>query len=110
MNVGIETTMTIDEFLERLSQTPRTWYVVGGLRVRCDARGFGRRLYCPITAVTGVWEDTGRAVSAGVQIGLSRKDAVNLVLAADNTLDNDPLRQLRQQLERACGLTNEVQS
>lgn len=103
--------MTIDEFLERLSRTPRTWRVMmtnGKLRTH-DFMDWPLA-HCPISALTGVWEDVNLPIDAGVRLGLSRNDAANLVIAADNTLDNDnPLRLLRQQLECACGLTNEVQ-
>lgn len=92
--------MTIDEFLDKLSETPRDWYIRRGLiRRRGDDQ-------CPITALCDKDVTLSREpyTECGHQLGLSDKDLKEIIKAADSTrllpYDHD----LRMRLLKACGL------
>jgi hypothetical protein len=89
--------MTLDEFIDALSKTPRDWALDGdAIRTLVDG------CQCPIDAVLGrgAWR---RAIVGGTS--LSIKDARMIVDAADW-----PRRysELRGQLLQACGLSADV--
>lgn len=98
---------TVQEFLEALEKTPRTWRVntgfdgTGGMigRIRC---GDGDTYQCPMSAVLG---EMGILYGKdyGIKWGLSYEDAAKIEDSADDSgFDFDP--ELRKQLLAACGL------
>lgn len=99
--------MRLNQFLEKLAMTPRTWSVdeyTGVIRMEDLSTQF---LQCPISMVAqdiGVTEIYGSeyAVGLGPVIGLSEKTTQRIMDAADNPYVYPTLR---RRLLRACGLT-----
>lgn len=79
--------MTINEFLDKLKQTPRNWttYTTGAIR---------QEGVCPVLHVCGRHYAETLGVTAGNRIAL----------AADNSVGHDTA--LRAQLLDACGLSD----
>jgi len=89
--------MNRDEFLDRLSKTPRTWEIrFLGQIIR------GPLDCCPITGTDGPGIDAINWQDSATRLDLSPQLAVTIMKAADN----DPLHDinLRADLLRACGL------
>jgi hypothetical protein len=103
--------MRLNQFLEKLAMTPRTWFVhrdTGELR-SIDRKT--RKEHCPITQVAqeqgkstiyGTWD----AVLLGPEIGLSSKTTDRIIAATD---DDPEYATLRRRLLRKCGLTQPKQ-
>lgn len=92
--------MSLDQFLEKLAQTPRDWVLAGSL-IRCGMNVFGSE--CPISCLAGrkSWEypDAARL------LGISDDDARDIAYAADINSTKDTHRaELRTKLLEACGL------
>jgi len=90
------------EFLEKLSETAREWRLTASNKIL-----FGQStIVCPIEKVYA--DESGEEMSyfsAARFLGLSDKDRISIVDAADNVVDSlyfDP--QLRQELLKATGL------
>jgi len=102
--------MTIDEFVEKLKETPYKWELLGN-SIRTKGPLFklpgSPRCRCPITAVCenikGRFRDSGYYIIAANAIGLSAKDANFIANAADCRNPSRP--ELRTQLLEAVGLT-----
>lgn len=97
--------MTIDEFLERLKQTPRGWR----LAVDPDDEPYGAirlgplgRCHCPISAVTGNLDHFASPGEVALELGLSNDDGDAIVEAADNDIHCNQV--IRRRLLEACGL------
>ena len=97
--------MTIDEFLAKLAQTPRTWFLseTGCIRSGND---------CPLTAATGGRYHPGNFEAAGEALGLQQHESCRIAAAADDDVSVDEWNSdgevdyaLRQRLLEACGLT-----
>ena len=86
--------MTLDDFLNRLEQTPRRWTDKEKLRL-------GRM--CPITAVGGGRHPAGDAYGVAARLGLAPTLAVRIIQAADVRSDLSHA-DLRARLLKACGL------
>ena len=85
----------LDDFFEKLSQTPRDWEVTKAGHIR---RMIGAATVdCPISAVTGDHNDFGNPIPAAKRIGLSHGDAVQVFNAADGA------GTYRARLLEACG-------
>lgn len=91
--------MTLNEFMDALSKTPRKWKFTWADRFRC-----GPYQLCPIEQVARSkhlpW-DRGADV-AGRRLGLSDEAIHQIMRAADVKLPST--RRLRARLLRACGL------
>jgi hypothetical protein len=89
--------MMLDEFLQQLRATPRTWRLTKTGLIRQNG-------YCPITSLTK--ESAGHWLYAGNRLGL--EDTFTIARAADNregcNLD------VRAELLAACGLTESAVS
>jgi hypothetical protein len=101
---------TIDEFLEALKATPRTWRVNGrdgaeGLPfcIRC---GSGQTYQCPLSAIMGK-VGVAQPLDLGEKFGLSHEDANRIFKAADMMPDYE--YELRWKLLEACGLAGVLQ-
>lgn len=103
--------MTIEQFLEKLKETPRTWRLVARRDGQTTAEMFNNALIrkgkcrCPIGAVSGrvKWDDSyDLAITVGQQIGLDEKDAARIISASDGLSEQLPLRLL---ILDACGLS-----
>jgi hypothetical protein len=95
---------TIEDFLEALKQTPRTWRVNTDLDSGlngCIRTGSHHTYQCPITAVIGRL-GVDAPVACGHEWGLSTDDAAAIANAADGTNKFDP--ELRLRLLDACGI------
>lgn len=91
--------MTIDEFLDKLSETPRDWYYTEEGRIR--RRRYGLQIQCPITALCD--KDFLLHRECAHQLGLSDNDRTEIIQVADlirPVYDHD----LRVKLLKACGL------
>ena len=87
----------VDDFFEKLSQTPRDWEVTKHGHIR---RMIGvATTDCPISAVTGDHNDFGSPVPAARGIGMSHIDAYRVFEAAQNEHTI-----YRARLLEACGL------
>lgn len=85
--------MTLDEFIEKLRETPRTWETRGDGRIRLGG-------CCPISSLRMTEADYWLRVSQ--ELGLDRDLAETIVIAADNWDHHDA--PLRARLLDACGL------
>jgi len=100
--------MRLNHFLEKLAQTPRTWYVYGGC-IRCEDFDT-KRIHCPLSSVALQSYEIDSHYGAqmggylGVALGISIKTVERILAAAD---DNPRVRYptLRKRLLKACGLT-----
>ena len=91
--------MTIDEFLEKLKETPREWCITGTGTIRSH-RGLGDWT-CPVCKVAGV---SGQMAWMHIKsLGLSQCDADSIVAAAD--LRPEYSETLRARMLYACGLS-----
>jgi len=88
--------MTLEQFLEKLEQTPRDW----GLTMVFIRRGKGEDYQCPLAAVAGIF-DVSAPHDYAKKLGLSIKLA-NRIIEADGCLTLEP--ELRAKLLKACGL------
>lgn len=96
--------MTIDQFIEKLRQTPRDWRPVitdrGTLR-----RGTRKTYQCPLGSVAYPnprEAACGEPYRYGRELGLSLEDTKLIFDAADGIFGCDPT--LRRRLIEACGL------
>ena len=89
--------MTIDEFLDRLSETPRDWYIREDGRIR--RRRYGLQIQCPITALCD--NDDLRLLECAQHLGLSNGDLWKL---SKQPIPIDHDHDLRMKLLKACGL------
>lgn len=105
--------MTIDEFLEKLKETPRRW-VLEGQQIRYPRhltaakrkkamRTWQSLTYCPICKVAGDASNRLDYFMAGERIGIAHSDALAIAKSAD--CDSDCDRDLREKLLDACGLS-----
>lgn len=102
--------MRLNQFLEKLSQTPRTWYVYDGC-IRCQDFDT-KRIHCPLSAIALKASEPEAHYGAqmggylGVGLGLSIKTVERILAAAD---DNPKILYptLRKRLLKACGLTRQ---
>lgn len=83
--------MTVDTFLRRLRQTPRTWELTPARRIRSE------RYLCPLQCVALTRDDY---VAAADILGIGTDDMFDIVEAADC----DAPSRLRRRLLRACGV------
>lgn len=95
--------MTIDDFISRLSATPRIWTMLNYGAIRTGPTGCD----CPITAVAGPLLKTENyrpafALSTAYRLGLNVNDSYAITNAAD--CDSIRHRVLRARLLDACGL------
>lgn len=108
--------MTIDEFLDRLRQTPRHWSLEAG-SLRLVDRRLQRRddsltpeivINCPISCLTGCEEDFSTpSLAAQAKLGMSPENAQALWLSADNICGHPRFSAvLRAKLLEACGLVS----
>ena len=88
----------LDDFFEKLAQTPRDWEVVGSGRIR-RLIGDGPNRVCPISAVTGNPEDFDNPLPAARRLGISHSDAYRVFDAAEC-----PGNSYRARLLEACGI------
>lgn len=97
--------MTIDEFMERLEQTPRQWEI--GVRGSCHTIRLNG--LCPITAVEGSGKSAVNYLSAARALGLSTTAIYQITEASDYGAEGlkENLRPLRRRLLKACGLPPE---
>ena len=109
-----ENKMTLDEFLNRLRETPREWELHEGRYLTTlfisshDPANVGWQ--CPITAVHGKGLGSGNFRLCSRQLGLDTDLAMKIAVTADRDIcrrNYDP--QLRKQLLEACDL-EEVES
>lgn len=113
--------MTVDEFLEELALTPRTWRLTNAGRLRSfndaaivRARTRGEDVWkfcqCPVTAVAAAKLErvysTGHFSLAGRHLELVQEDIDSIVVASDGpAVPTWPKRSpLRARLLAACGL------
>lgn len=93
--------MTLDQFLEKLEQTPRRWHLLSGDALRMSNEDFsGWCNACPVSSVSGL--HAGLAWEVADAVGLCANDVIEVIRAADNQNGHDP--ELRQRLLKACGL------
>ena len=92
--------MTYREFIKRLAETRRKWYLsdYGGF-VRFKARKNGRQ-HCPISAVAGS-QPCNDEEGAGM-LGLRNNTRKAIVHAADGWREHNP--RIRRDILKACGL------
>ena len=83
--------MTLQQFLDKLAETPRDWQLRGGNGIRDS------ELSCPLQVVFG--KQTGYAREAR-DAGLSDDEVANIISASDNVGD----LHYRPRLLKACGL------
>lgn len=91
--------MTYPEFLEKLKQTPRDWYLneSGGIRRK------GEGLQCPLSSLTPTTLDY--FVEAGLKLGLERSLVFKIATVADRYENEENYdSQIRKDLLEACGL------
>jgi hypothetical protein len=97
--------MTLDEFLEKLAQTPREWRIDHGRFIRRQVTIFGA-CACPITSLVtdddGTVVSSGRYRSAGIKLGLDDRLICRIADAADDVEGAD--QDLRNRLLEATGL------
>ena len=108
--------MTLEEILQRLALTPRTWRVIPiagrphhhpGM-IRCEIPGHCLPVCrCPIIMLMPDPRDTRNAdvMDAAENLGIDEYIAYRVLVAADGSTESplyDPT--LRQQLLEACGL------
>lgn len=104
MNNYIETPhMTIDEFLELLTEIPGNWELRGPRIV------WNNEDVCPISAVAGFKfenepDSEGLDMYDARRLGLSDKDAHAIIAAADSNQTSGRRGRLRTKLLDACGL------
>lgn len=72
--------MTLDEFVEKLKETPGPWELVDGRAIRC----YGR---CPIEAMAGA--PAGEWCKAGINLGIRHGD-INRITDSADLPDQDP--------------------
>lgn len=93
--------MTREEFLQRLSETPRTWRVSDGVMIRND------HCACPATALVAP-DMPSEELSEAVSLLELDEEFVDLLIAAadyEAPRDGNPATAtLRADLLRACGL------
>lgn len=101
--------MTIDEFIEFLKCTPRTWAIYNNGAIRNGPGGtFGIYPDCPVTATQAYMTGISSKYGAGdwlndyAKLQLNLFDAQSITHAADNFEPHD--RNLRVRLLAACGL------
>lgn len=92
--------MTKEEFLHKLSQTPREWRLCNE-QLRLDA---GNVWVCPITAVAGGELPVMQFEEAAEALELDPALTAAIVCAADNYFGPGHLA-LRRELLAACGIT-----
>lgn len=93
--------MTINEFIDKLKDTPRDWYLYDGAIRRGPRTHHG--CLCPMHALAPKMYS---GASAGTSLGLSCEDADAIVMAADwrSSLLTWRSQVLRARLLEACGL------
>ena len=93
--------MSIDEFLVKLAETPRTWTLVD------DEGPFGGVMRlgscCPVTAVHHERANCSALRRCGGDLGLTQDDVFAIAHAADGDAGHD--KGLRARLLAACGLS-----
>jgi hypothetical protein len=100
--------MRLQQFLEKLSSTPRAWFLDANGCIRIRDEGDTEILHCPLSRVgsgmlNSVYRTYGAAFggSFGRDMGLSEETSYRIMHAADD----DGYPTLRRRLLRACGLT-----
>jgi hypothetical protein len=97
--------MTIPEFIEKLKQTPRDWYLNDCSGIR---RGSPSESQCPLSFFVN--SDCSHWYSAGDALGLSIRDRRTIINAADAAPggatheERVQIGHVRAQLLSACGL------
>jgi hypothetical protein len=94
--------LTLEQFLEKLEQTPRDWYLYGSRKVLIR-RMKGKNAawsQCPVSSL--FCRNAGDYRSAALDLGLSQDLAEMIAAAADGWPDHEP--DLRAKLLKACGL------
>lgn len=96
------TERSIDDFLEKLKQTPRDWITSTSGEIR---RWNGTICCCPITSCDP-WGPSPchQYGHAALAMGLNLEQYSSIMHAADNHRAHDPA--LRARLLEACGLTS----
>lgn len=99
-------TMSIDEFIEALAQTPREWAYLCHSRanvvLRLNGQAVGNRTpICPLEVVA----NRPSFIDAAYSLGLSNEDRNTILYAADGDRNHDPT--LRARLIEACGMEPE---
>ena len=91
----------VDDFFEKLGQTPRTWFLERDGAIRC--RDTDWRLWCPVSAATGVRADfTSPSHAARTRLGIDKATSRTIGPAADHY---GTIRQaMRARLLEATGL------
>lgn len=87
--------MTIDQFLDRLRETPGRWTLHAGHRIRHEDQ-------CPITRVAGRDQCAHQVTNAANALGLTIGDRTRIIYASDCIGHYD--RTLRDELLIATGL------
>lgn len=94
--------MTLEQFLERLRETPRDWFLLNGTRLRREGTIQGETLYCcPLREVFQAMEYITPAENA-----FGNKELPDRIMEAADSIRREPT--LRQQLLEACGLVERV--
>jgi hypothetical protein len=85
--------MTLDEFMDALSKTPRDWTIQSDGAIR-------QKRCCPLEVVAGTGEAS--SMDAFMALEIPSDIADEIIWAAD--CDSDADRELRRRLLQACGL------
>lgn len=93
--------MTYEQFLIALRATPRDWYLDDQTRIRRFVSR-GSLCECPISALAH--EPATRYPAAAKTLGIQKKLAESIALAADDTQRKRRLKAVRADLLAACGL------
>lgn len=89
--------MTLEQFLEKLEQTPRDWKLNGGMIMRVARNNSPQ---CPVSSLCN--RQTYQWRLAARQLHLPAITASRIADAADYT--TTPWKKLRAKLLKACGL------
>lgn len=90
--------MTLDQFFEKLEQTPRDWYGSYSAIRRTDSNGWCGQ--CPVSSLGGL--PIGFAWTVAIDLGMDSADVERVIHAADNVIGCD--QDIRARLLKACGL------
>ena len=96
----VKETNPVDDFFEKLSQTPREWFLDDDGALRLRARGV---LQCPVSAVTGDSADYSSPYEACDRIGLKGAHVIPWTSDAKPKMYKDQ-KEMRTRLLEACGI------
>lgn len=98
--------MNYPEFLEKLKQTPRDWFLMCSAIRRQHYDGDCAIRQCPISSLSVTWPKAFNFFSAATELGIERELANDIVYAADHVhIDlSEKSSEIRADLLKACGL------